>query len=243
MSHAIETQLQNYYNGKLTSMAKVNNSPQTHSYDSVPVAEADSGSHSSTTSAYKRYAAYSPNEWLSESISSAVALGLVIAIGTIFWSMNNKPLHKWNSRISLNASISILTTAYAMALMHGVSTFIGQAKWLHFRDKPRKLADLETFDQASRGLWGSALLLTTVKWNLATIGAVITILRLSFAPFTQQVVLLEQRDVTSFIANMATFGYAHNYSRAALFDSLKIARPSKQHHYIPNTSYPGIQQV
>ncbi|UKZ64517.1 uncharacterized protein TrAtP1_005733 [Trichoderma atroviride] len=114
-----------------------------------------------------------------------------------------------------------------MALMHGVSTFIGQSKWLHFSSKPRRLADLETFDQASRGVWGSAMLLTTVKWNLATIGAVITILRLSFSPFAQQVVLIEQRDVISFGAGAgaATFGYAHSYSREAVFNRLLTSVP------------------
>jgi hypothetical protein len=99
--------------------------------------------------------------------------------------------------------------------MHGVSTFIGQSKWLHFKNGPRKLADFETIDGASRGVWGSILLLTTVKWNLATIGAFITILRLAFSPFAQQVVLIEQRDVIS-AADTATFGYAHNYSRNIL---------------------------
>jgi hypothetical protein len=37
-------------------------------------------------------------------------------------------------------------------------------------------------------------------------------LRLTFAPFAQQVVLIEQRDVIS-PADTATFGYAHNYTR------------------------------
>jgi hypothetical protein len=167
-----------------------------------------------------------------------LALGLVVALGVIFWSMDNKPLSNWNSRVSLSTSISILTTAYAMALMQGVSTFIGQAKWLHFKKRPRRLAEFDTFDQASRGVWGSALLLTTVKWNLATIGAAITILRLSFSPFAQQVVLLEQRDVNSSAANIATIGYVHNYSLAT---NNAISSDLGKYHYITNTSYPGIQ--
>jgi hypothetical protein len=79
------------------------------------------------------------------------------------------------------------------------------------RNGPRKLADFETFDEASRGVWGSILLLTTVKWNIATIGAFITILRLAFSPFAQQVVLIEQRNITS-PSDTATLGYAHNYT-------------------------------
>jgi hypothetical protein len=98
-----------------------------------------------------------------ESISSILALGLLIGIVIIFWYMDNKPLSAWRGHVSLNATISILTTACTTALMHGVSTFIGQSKWLHFKNGPRKLADFETFDGASRGIWGSILLVTTVK--------------------------------------------------------------------------------
>ncbi|KAF4156963.1 hypothetical protein CNMCM6936_005807 [Aspergillus lentulus] len=107
--------------------------------------------------------------------------------------MDNKPLSAWGARVSLSATISLLTTSYTAALMHGVSQFIGQLKWIHFKTGSRKLSDFGTFDEASRGgIWGSIMLLTTVKLNLATIGAFITIMRLTFAPFAQQVVLFEQ---------------------------------------------------
>lgn len=196
-------------------MAKAKNGHKTRPFESVRVVKSDLESQTSTTSDYKRNAVYSPSEWLLETLSSITALGLVIAIAAIFWFMNNKPLSAWNGLFSLNATISILTTAYTIALMQGVSTFIGQAKWLYFT-KPRRLADFETFDKASRDVWGSVLLLTTVRWNLATFGAVIMILRLSFSPFAQQVVLIEQRDVVSPASDNATFGYAHNYSRTAV---------------------------
>ncbi|KFY08723.1 hypothetical protein V492_05970 [Pseudogymnoascus sp. VKM F-4246] len=166
---------------------------------------------------YKRHAVYSPREWLYESITSILALGLLVCILFIFMYMDNQPLSAWPIPVSLNATISILTLACTMALMHGVSAFIGQYKWLHFRNGPRKLADFQKFDEASRGVRGCILLLTTVKWNLATIGAFITILRLTFSPFAQQVILIEQRDIVS-SSDTATFGYAHNYSRAILND-------------------------
>ena len=198
-------------------MAGVDSNPKAHPYEPAQVSEVNSELQTATTTVYKRHPVYYPNEWLLESISSILALGLLIGIAVIFWYMDSKPLSAWRGRVSLNATISILTTAYTTALMHGVSTFIGQSKWLHFKNGPRKLADFEIFDGASRGVWGSILLLTTVKWNLATIGAFITILRLAFSPFTQQVVLIKQRDIIS-SADTATFGYAHNYSRSLLND-------------------------
>ncbi|KAJ0421422.1 hypothetical protein BJY00DRAFT_282244 [Aspergillus carlsbadensis] len=165
----------------------------------------------SATVEYQRHPIYSPSEWLLESISSILALGLLVGIAVIFAYMDNKRLDAWNSRVSLNATISILTTACTTALMHGVSTFIGQSKWLYFKKGPRKLAHLEIFDGASRGVWGSILLLANIPWNLATIGALVTILRLGFSPFAQQVVLIEQRNVST-PDSTATFGYAHAYT-------------------------------
>ncbi|KAJ5446849.1 hypothetical protein N7445_001670 [Penicillium cf. griseofulvum] len=191
-------------------------------YDPLQVSE--SGSEPQTAiPEYKRHSVYSRSEWLLESVSSILAMGLLIAIAVIFWYMDNKPLSAWRASVSLNATVSILTTACTTALMHGVSTFIGQSKWLHFKNGPRKLEDLETFDGASRGVWGSILLLTTVKWNLATIGAFITILRLAFSPFAQQVVLIEQRDIIT-PSNTASFGYAHSYIENTLTKDLANAR-------------------
>lgn len=196
-------------------MPGVDSNWTSHRYEPAWISEVDSEPQTATATEYKRHAVYSPKEWLWESLSSILALGLLVGVGIIFWYMDNQPLSAWRAVISLNATVSILTTACTTALMYGVSAFIGQSKWLHFKDRPRKLTDLETFDEASRGAWGSIMLLitllTTVTWNIATIGAVITILRLTFSSFAQQVVLIKQRDVISSAAT-ATFGYAHDYN-------------------------------
>ncbi|KAL4907805.1 hypothetical protein BDW74DRAFT_148102 [Aspergillus multicolor] len=192
-------------------MATDHNAPKSYPYDPLHISEIPEP-QSPPAAEYKRHPIYSMSEWLLETASSILALGLLIGIACIFWYMDNKPLAAWKSPISLSASISILTTACATALMHGVSTFIGQLKWLYFKKSSQKLSHLDTFDGASRGVWGSILLLTTVRWNIATIGAVITILRLGFSPFAQQVILIEQRDIIT-ADDTVTFGYAHSYSR------------------------------
>ncbi|KAJ5593220.1 hypothetical protein N7537_010124 [Penicillium hordei] len=195
-------------------MAGVDSDPKAHPYEPTQISDVDTEPQTTATTEYKRHPLYSPKEWLLESISSILALFLLIGIAIIFSYMDNKPLSAWRGGISLNATVSILTTACTTALMHGVSSFIGQSKWLHFKNGPRKLTDFETFDGASRGVWGSIMMLTTVKWNIATIGAFITILRLTFSPFAQQVVLINQRPVIS-STDTASFGYAHNYSVGA----------------------------
>ena len=198
-------------------MAGMDRNAKTQTCVPARVSEIDSESSSGATTEYRRHPLYWPCEWLWESISSILALGLLIGIAVIFWYMDDRPLSAWRGQVSLNTTIAILTTSCTAVLMHGVSAFIGQSKWLHFKDKPRKLTDFEVYDEASRGPWGSIQLLTTVKWNLATIGAFITILRLAFEPFTQQVVLIESRDIIS-TAKAATFGYTHRYVRDTDFD-------------------------
>ncbi|PLB41687.1 DUF3176 domain-containing protein [Aspergillus candidus] len=198
-------------------MTRINNNTKTQAYAPAQVSDIGSEPLSGATTEYKRHPLYWPSEWLWESISSTLALGLLIGIAIIFWYMDDKPLSAWRGQVSLNTTIAILTTSCTAVLMHGVSAFIGQSKWLHFKDRSRKLTDFEVYDEASRGPWGAIQLLTTVKWNLATIGAFITILRLAFEPFTQQVVLIEQRDVIS-TAKAASFGYTHSYIRNTDFD-------------------------
>ncbi|KAB8067630.1 hypothetical protein BDV29DRAFT_163164 [Aspergillus leporis] len=188
------------------------NNPKSSRYGPTEVSEVFEISLGSTSVEYKRHAMYAPSEWLYEIASSVLSLGITITIACIFWYMDNKPMSDWSGPISLSATIAILTTAYSAAVMHGVSQFIGQLKWRCFKVGPQKLSNFEVFDAATRGVWGSILLLTTLKWNLATIGALITILRLTYAPFTQQVVLLEERDIVSPDPS-AAFGYSHQYYR------------------------------
>ncbi|KAK8927132.1 hypothetical protein H634G_01905 [Metarhizium anisopliae BRIP 53293] len=173
----------------------------------------ESESPSSNPVEYKRRGIFSPSEWLLEMLSTIGSLVCLAAIITIFWNMDNKPLSAWNSIVSLNAAISILTTAHGAALMHGVGNFIGQIKWLHFKEGVDKLENLQKFDEASRGPWGSFMFLATVKPNLATLGALITIARFALSPLTQQVVKIEQQLVPK---GNAVFGYAHEYNRGLI---------------------------
>ncbi|VTO84436.1 unnamed protein product [Fusarium graminearum] len=98
-------------------------------------------------------------------------------------------------------------------MMHNVSAFIGQLKWLYLKLKPCQLYNVHRFDEASRGPYGSMLFLLNVSCNMATIGALITILRLGFALMAQEVISLEPRPVNTTDKN-ATFGFAHSYNRS-----------------------------
>ncbi|EKG16900.1 hypothetical protein MPH_05881 [Macrophomina phaseolina MS6] len=72
-------------------------------------------------------------------------------------------------------------------MMMPIAEGISQLKWYWFNE-PQPLIDLDRFDTASRGPWGSLLLLFhTRKHYLASLGAFITIAALAVDPFSQQV--------------------------------------------------------
>ncbi|KAL6916886.1 hypothetical protein FSST1_008381 [Fusarium sambucinum] len=154
----------------------------------------------------------SQHGWGLEILSASVSLLLFIGIVVIFWTMQDKPVSKWPFPISINATIAILSTACTAAMMHNVSAFIGQLKWLYLKLRPHQLYTVHRFDEASRGPYGSMLFLLRVSYNIATLGALITILRLGFAPMAQEVISLEPRPVNTTDKD-ATFGFAHTYNR------------------------------
>ena len=75
-------------------------------------------------------------------------------------------------------------------MMMAIAAAIGQCRWLRFAGKrPKKLRELQVFDDASRGPLGSLMLLyhTRLK-SLAVLGATLTIVSLGFDPFVQSLI-------------------------------------------------------
>ncbi|KAL5389328.1 hypothetical protein PMIN02_007408 [Paraphaeosphaeria minitans] len=97
---------------------------------------------------------------------------------------------KWPLGLTLNAYISVLAKIASASLLLPVSEAIGQLKWSWFhKGKSKKMWDFEIFDNASRGPWGSLLLLVRTKGrSLAALGAAVTLFALALDPFFQQVV-------------------------------------------------------
>ncbi|RDA94607.1 hypothetical protein CP533_2444 [Ophiocordyceps camponoti-saundersi (nom. inval.)] len=168
---------------------------------------------------FTRYPIISGDEWAFEIFLSLISTGIFAVIVAIFLLMHDRPLSQWPLPVTPNSTVSFLTTACSAALMHNVSSCIGQLKWLHFKQSSHQLYNLERFDEASRGPYGSVTFLVRVKWNLASLGAVITICRLAFSPLAQEVINLKPRDVTMPVGAGAplraipTFGYVQRYGR------------------------------
>ncbi|KAH4408143.1 hypothetical protein HBH70_046150 [Parastagonospora nodorum] len=131
--------------------------------------------------------------WLLEIVSWLFsALCMAAVIGVLIY-LRDEPLTKWHiakkTPLTLNAFISILSKLAGAALLLPVSEALGQLKWSWFLEHSKQMWDFEIFDNASRGPWGSMLLLIRTKAKaLAALGAVIMLASLALDPFFQQVV-------------------------------------------------------
>ncbi|KAM0723166.1 hypothetical protein Q7P37_001366 [Cladosporium fusiforme] len=132
-----------------------------------------------------------PWEWLCEMLAVA-SLGAMILV---LIQYNDKPQSEWQMPyFTLNGLIAFLATLTKTGLIIPVSAAIGQRKWLRFLPnrkgsrQARRLGDFETFDEASRGAFGSAKLIFSLNaWDVACLGALITIVSVFFSAVTQNV--------------------------------------------------------
>jgi hypothetical protein len=106
--------------------------------------------------------------------------------------LRDQPHNEWPLGLTI---ITILSKIASAALILPISEAIGQLKWTWFHGKKSRDAfDFEIFDKASRGAWGSFMLLCRTKGKaLAALGAVLTVLLLAVDTFFQQVTDLQER--------------------------------------------------
>ncbi|KAF2130498.1 hypothetical protein P153DRAFT_418111 [Dothidotthia symphoricarpi CBS 119687] len=131
--------------------------------------------------------------WLLEIISWVFSAVCMAAVIIVLIYLKDDPLANWSLTkipgLTLNAYISLLSRMAGAALIIPVSEALGQLKWSWFQQNSKQMWDFEIFDNASRGPWGSLLLLVRTKGKaLAALGAMITMCMMALDPFFQQVV-------------------------------------------------------
>jgi len=101
--------------------------------------------------------------WTFEILAIAVALGAVASIIGVVFRYNGRALPDWPHDITLNALIALLATFANATMSVCLSSGLSQAKWIRFKQSALPLSDMEAFDEASRGSWGSLKLLVTAR--------------------------------------------------------------------------------
>lgn len=137
--------------------------------------------------------------WWWETGAMILSLTCAALIVAVLIAMNGKPLRDWRLPIQINSLISVFATIAKSALLLIFAEALSQLKWNHLETSGGTLDQLQAFDSASRGPWGSFVFAVKMrKANfriLATVGATLTVLATAFEPFAQQVIEFPSRVV------------------------------------------------
>ncbi|KAI0198833.1 hypothetical protein F4808DRAFT_472498 [Astrocystis sublimbata] len=131
--------------------------------------------------------------WFWETVSFLAVIALLASVIGILAENNGKKQIELPYRISLNTLVALLSTLLRTLMLIILEKVIGQGRWSWFQ-VPRALYDLEIFDRAGRGPWGSLKYLTRIhRLHPSTIAAVVLILSLGISTFTQQAIQSTER--------------------------------------------------
>ncbi|KAK8024351.1 hypothetical protein PG993_012417 [Apiospora rasikravindrae] len=127
------------------------------------------------------------NFWRYESASLLLAIAAFVTIVVLLASYNGRERPDWPALININTLLSVLTAILKSSLLFPIAECIGELKWVHFKD-PHPVRDFARWDAATRGPWGSLLLIFKHPLHiLGALGAILTIVSLAIDPFAQQV--------------------------------------------------------
>jgi hypothetical protein len=127
--------------------------------------------------------------WWAELLAAVLLIIDFSVLIAVLRAYQGKPLPKWPLGLSFNTALSVLIVVFRAPILFVAAEGIGQLKWQWLSTR-RPLSDLETYDAATRGPWGSTKLLWAVRWRdiLALLAALLTVASLGTDSFTQAVV-------------------------------------------------------
>ncbi|KAI9931380.1 hypothetical protein ASPWEDRAFT_49798 [Aspergillus wentii DTO 134E9] len=135
------------------------------------------------------------SHWTLEILSCLTAVAALVGIIAVLYVFDGQLVPDWPYGITLNALISLLTTAMKAAMAFHITEALSQLKWSWF-NRGNKLSDLALLDSASRGAIGAGLVLFRfMPRHLVTFGCFIFVVAAAIAPFVQQVITTDLRPV------------------------------------------------
>jgi MFS superfamily sulfate permease-like transporter len=97
--------------------------------------------------------------WAIELLSWAFSATCMAVIIGVLWIFDGKELPQLGFGLTINSFISLFSNLAKSAMILPTAEALGQLKWMWFRPGPNSLLDFEALDNASRGPWGSLVLL------------------------------------------------------------------------------------
>ncbi|KAI0430193.1 hypothetical protein F5Y09DRAFT_356272 [Xylaria sp. FL1042] len=151
--------------------------------------------------------------WWWEIGAAILSITSLILLFILLSKSDGRQLQSWPLPIQPNSLIAVLTTVAKTSMMVPVASCLSQLKWRHFISRPRPLDQFQVMDDASRGPWGSFILLISglkIRTFLPVSLAFVTVIGLGFEPSAQQILDFPER--TSTLANVSSeVGIATGY--------------------------------
>jgi hypothetical protein len=134
--------------------------------------------------------------WSLELALLLLAAGLLASIYGILSAYSDDEVPNWDGNnngtggagITLNALVAIIATIFRAILAFVALQVLAQLKWDWVSARFRPMGDVQRFDDASRGAWGSLQLLPLVALHqpLAVVAVIVVVVSLAVGPITQQ---------------------------------------------------------
>ncbi|KAF6795338.1 hypothetical protein CSOJ01_13495 [Colletotrichum sojae] len=141
--------------------------------------------------------------WVFELFCILLSILLFISILVVLYKFSDQELPDWPFGATLNSFLALFTTMSKAAFMIPVSVAISQTQWAWISKRPRPLYDVHVIDQASRGTWGSLVLLWRFRFqHVAVLGALLFAFSAFTSPVTQLAISYPMRDIA--VAGEAT---------------------------------------
>ncbi|KAF6826482.1 hypothetical protein CMUS01_09425 [Colletotrichum musicola] len=114
----------------------------------------------------------------------------------VLYKFSNQDLPDWPFGATLNSFLALATTMSKASFMIPVSVAISQTQWAWISKKSRPLYDVHVIDQASRGTWGSLVLLWRFRFqHVAVLGSLLFAFSAFTSPVTQLAISYPMRDI------------------------------------------------
>ncbi|KAF4979263.1 hypothetical protein FZEAL_4508 [Fusarium zealandicum] len=174
----------------------------TDAVEELPVPDVPDNNGPQTTGSWR--------SWWWEIGAASVSITCICAVAGVFHHVNGIPLESWPLGIPAVVFLVIVAMVVQTTVVVPVSSCLDRLKWRHMSVRSRPLEDLQLFDDASRGPWGSLLLIRKLglKSKLGLAAALVVISLLGTDLCAQQIIGTKEAMSED---SMMVIGKADNY--------------------------------
>jgi hypothetical protein len=102
---------------------------------------------------WKRWDLMTVDSWSYEILATYLSVICLIAIFLVLWTYDQQRTPKFAYGLTLNTIISLLSAATKSPLILAVGECIGQLRWIRSKKTSNPIAQIQAYDDASRGPW------------------------------------------------------------------------------------------